>query len=311
MTREPLVGVPQGHKRFCHGDLNDRDRRSGSGLRTDDVPLSRVPSHPPQPCPRAARIRPGRPGIRRPPAGANASRTPGRTDPSRPQDGATPLPARAAAIPGAPSSGPGNQPATRLRPEHAAPAGAAPRSCRKSPPAPRRPRHRPHVPNARPAPPGARRHRPTSRAENTAVMPLILVTSPKGGVGKTTLTAHIAAILVKHGQRVLALDLDPQNALRLHLGMSIRDEAGYANALDQQPRWQATVVETPAGVRLLPIRQQRARRGAGDGHGPARPARAADRPSAGDAGGPGVVRGSSIRRRVPRPHCWRWRRWRT
>ncbi len=84
-------------------------------------------------------------------------------------------------------------------------------------------------------------------------MPLILVTSPKGGVGKTTLTAHIAAILVKRGQRVLAFDLDPQNALRLHLGLSIRDDAGYANVLDQQPHWQAAVVETPAGVRLLPF----------------------------------------------------------
>ncbi len=84
-------------------------------------------------------------------------------------------------------------------------------------------------------------------------MPLILVTSPKGGVGKTTLTAHIAAIFAHRGQHVLALDLDPQNALRLHLGLSIRDEAGYANVLDQQPRWQDSVVETPTGVRMLPF----------------------------------------------------------
>ncbi len=84
-------------------------------------------------------------------------------------------------------------------------------------------------------------------------MPLIVINSPKGGVGKTTLAAHIAAILAKRGHPVLALDLDTQNSLRLHLGMSIRDEAGYANALDHQPRWQNAVVETPAGVRLLPF----------------------------------------------------------
>ncbi len=83
-------------------------------------------------------------------------------------------------------------------------------------------------------------------------MALIVMNSPKGGVGKTTLTAHIAAILAARGYPVLALDLDPQNSLRLHLGLSIRDEVGYANALDQQPRWQSSVVETPAGVHLLP-----------------------------------------------------------
>jgi cellulose synthase operon protein YhjQ len=84
-------------------------------------------------------------------------------------------------------------------------------------------------------------------------VPLIVINSPKGGVGKTTLTAHIAAILAKRGNQVLALDLDPQNSLRLHLGLSIREEAGYANALDHQPRWQTSVLDTPAGVRLLPF----------------------------------------------------------
>jgi cellulose synthase operon protein YhjQ len=91
-------------------------------------------------------------------------------------------------------------------------------------------------------------------------MPLILFISPKGGVGKTTLAAHIAAILVKRGHRVLALDLDSQNALRLHLGVSIREDAGYANALDRQPRWQSAVVDTPAGVRLLPFGNSEPRR---------------------------------------------------
>ena len=83
-------------------------------------------------------------------------------------------------------------------------------------------------------------------------MPLILFTSPKGGVGKTTLSAHAAAILVARGQRVLMLDLDPQTALRLHLGLSIGDEAGYAHNLPLRKAWQPAVVDTPSGVRLLP-----------------------------------------------------------
>ncbi|MCF2922883.1 ParA family protein [Pseudoalteromonas sp. APAL1] len=45
-------------------------------------------------------------------------------------------------------------------------------------------------------------------------MKIISVWSPKGGVGKTTLTAHLADCLtVKHGKRVLAYDADPQLAL--------------------------------------------------------------------------------------------------
>ncbi len=84
-------------------------------------------------------------------------------------------------------------------------------------------------------------------------MPLILFTSPKGGVGKTTLAAHTAAILAKRGHRVLVLDLDPQNALRLHLGLSMRGDAGFLAVIDQQPDWRAAVAETPTGVRLLPF----------------------------------------------------------
>ena len=57
-------------------------------------------------------------------------------------------------------------------------------------------------------------------------MPLIGFTSPKGGVGKTTLAANVAALLAARGHKVLALDLDPQNALRLQFGLSYRDEAG-------------------------------------------------------------------------------------
>ena len=84
-------------------------------------------------------------------------------------------------------------------------------------------------------------------------MPLLLFTSPKGGVGKTTLAAHTAAILAKRGYRVLALDFDPQNALRLHLGLSIREETGFLGVIDHRPDWRRLILDTPAGVHLLPF----------------------------------------------------------
>lgn len=91
-------------------------------------------------------------------------------------------------------------------------------------------------------------------------MPLVLFSSPKGGVGKTTLAAYTAAILVRRGYRVLALDLDPQNALRLHLGMPLREEPGFMAGIDQHADWRSAAIDTPAGVRLLPFGLVEARR---------------------------------------------------
>lgn len=83
-------------------------------------------------------------------------------------------------------------------------------------------------------------------------MPLIAFASPKGGVGKTTIAAHMAAILARRGHQVIALDLDPQNALRLHLGVPVREEGRFMCSLASRPAWRECLVETPHGVRLLP-----------------------------------------------------------
>lgn len=84
-------------------------------------------------------------------------------------------------------------------------------------------------------------------------MPMIAFTSPKGGVGKTTIAAHVAAMLCQRGHAVLALDLDPQNALRLHFGVPIAMEHGFMAHLAQSNVWQNDVVRTDAGVELLPF----------------------------------------------------------
>ena len=83
-------------------------------------------------------------------------------------------------------------------------------------------------------------------------MPLVTLGSPKGGVGKTTLAAHLAALLARRGHRVLAIDLDPQNALRLHFGLSMREEGGYLAWLEEGVNWRAVLRDTAYDVRLLP-----------------------------------------------------------
>lgn len=83
-------------------------------------------------------------------------------------------------------------------------------------------------------------------------MPLICVAAPKGGVGKTTLAANLADALHRAGHAVLAIDCDPQNALRLHFGLPVRDGAGFMMALPQRPDWRRLVRLTESGLALLP-----------------------------------------------------------
>ena len=50
-------------------------------------------------------------------------------------------------------------------------------------------------------------------------MPVILVHSPKGGVGSTFITAQLALQMAKHGHQVTAVDLTYQDSLKLHFGL--------------------------------------------------------------------------------------------
>jgi cellulose synthase operon protein YhjQ len=87
-------------------------------------------------------------------------------------------------------------------------------------------------------------------------MPLIAFASPKGGVGKTTLAANTAHEFARLGHRVVALDLDAQNALGMHFGADPYERAGFITSLKDYPEprraWQAHLQETPSGISLLP-----------------------------------------------------------
>jgi cellulose synthase operon protein YhjQ len=56
----------------------------------------------------------------------------------------------------------------------------------------------------------------------------VAIVSLKGGVGRTTLTANIAAALPQAGGRAIAVDLDPRNELALHFGL--RSESAFGAA---------------------------------------------------------------------------------
>lgn len=83
-------------------------------------------------------------------------------------------------------------------------------------------------------------------------MPLVCLSSPKGGVGKTTLTANLAFALQRLGLPVTVIDFDVQNALRLHFGVPLSEPAGYVAQAEQYPDWQRFALTTGDGIRLLP-----------------------------------------------------------
>lgn len=60
---------------------------------------------------------------------------------------------------------------------------------------------------------------------------IISLLNHKGGVGKTTSSANIAAGLAILGQHVLVIDLDPQANLTLHFGYKNESEANIYKAL--------------------------------------------------------------------------------
>jgi flagellar biosynthesis protein FlhG len=81
--------------------------------------------------------------------------------------------------------------------------------------------------------------------------PTIAVTSGKGGVGKTQLSANIAVLLAQQGKRVLLLDADLGLA-SLDLAFGIRPSADMLSVMRGQCAVEDILVETACGVHLLP-----------------------------------------------------------
>ncbi len=84
-------------------------------------------------------------------------------------------------------------------------------------------------------------------------MPLrvISVTSGKGGVGKTSITANLAVAFQKFNKRVLILDADLGLAnMDIMLGINPRYTIG--NVLSGEKSLEDVIVTTPAGFKLLP-----------------------------------------------------------
>ncbi|EJL99388.1 cellulose synthase operon protein YhjQ [Pseudomonas sp. GM102] len=67
---------------------------------------------------------------------------------------------------------------------------------------------------------------------------VIAIVSANGGVGKSTVAAGLAKTLRRPGGRTIAIDLDPQNALSSHLGIT-RQVPGLIQLKEQGADWDA------------------------------------------------------------------------
>lgn len=81
----------------------------------------------------------------------------------------------------------------------------------------------------------------------------IALINQKGGVGKTTTSANLAAALAEAGRRVLVIDLDPQANLTMHLGCEVEDSRSstYGVLVGDSKLEEALLETSTPGLRLL------------------------------------------------------------
>ncbi len=84
-------------------------------------------------------------------------------------------------------------------------------------------------------------------------MRTIAVLNQKGGVGKTTTVVNTAAALAAAGSKVVAIDLDPQAHLTIHLGLEPQTiEAGSYKVLTQSAKFEEQILLVRPNLWLLP-----------------------------------------------------------
>lgn len=81
---------------------------------------------------------------------------------------------------------------------------------------------------------------------------MIAVINQKGGVGKTTTTLNLAHALANKGQKVLAIDLDPQAHLTAGFGSLRKNQKGIADVMLDDVDIREVTIEAREGVELVP-----------------------------------------------------------
>ncbi len=81
---------------------------------------------------------------------------------------------------------------------------------------------------------------------------VVALVSVNGGVGRSTLVTALSSGLQRLGESVVALDLDPQNALRQHFGVN-HDLPGIGPTSLLNGQWETVLQTGFAGCRMMPF----------------------------------------------------------
>ena len=84
-------------------------------------------------------------------------------------------------------------------------------------------------------------------------MKLIAVHALSGGAGASTVTALLAMALAVERRPVLALDLSPDNLLRLHFGMAWSDPSGLATQMAAGHPWHEAAYRSQDNINFIPF----------------------------------------------------------
>ena len=83
-------------------------------------------------------------------------------------------------------------------------------------------------------------------------MPVICISSPQGGSGKTTLAANLASAYAYRGNKVLLIDLNVQNALRHYFNLTLVGPHGFVPYIDNTDDWGQFILKVDTNLYLLP-----------------------------------------------------------
>lgn len=83
-------------------------------------------------------------------------------------------------------------------------------------------------------------------------MRVIACVNQKGGVGKTTICANLAYALSQKGQRVLAIDLDPQAQLGQYFGLFQNNKSGIDKVINASSELSGVIQELSPNLGFIP-----------------------------------------------------------
>ena len=92
---------------------------------------------------------------------------------------------------------------------------------------------------------------PTRQKRHNGNIRVIAITSGKGGVGKTNISANFAYLFARMGKRILLLDADAGLA-NIDVILGITPKYNLHHVLSGEKKLSEAVVEGPGGVKILP-----------------------------------------------------------